>query len=295
MTLRIDAHAHLWRLGRGDYGWLAGQGGPLAPLRRDFELSDLLAAAPGGGGRTLLVQAAPTVAETEHLLGLARAAGPAIAGVVGWVDLADPHAADEIGRLARDPLLKGVRPMLQDIAEPDWITTRPAPGCLDALTAEGLRLDALVTPRELPHLCRFVGARPDLPVMVDHAAKPQFSSLGTDGRWTAWRDGMRSLAATPHVCCKLSGLLTELPARMRRTPADAVEALRPMMLDLLDWFGPRRLAWGSDWPVSTLAGPPAAWREVTDMLLSGLAAGDRDEVMGGTAARFYGLDAGVTA
>ena len=287
---RIDAHCHLWRLGRGDYGWLADGPPALAAIRRDFDLDDLPAAAPDVG-LSILVQAAPTVAETVFLLGRARAAAPRVGGVVGWVDLAEPRSVAAIARLARDPLFKGVRPMLQDLADPDWIAARPAPACVDALERLGLRFDALVTPRELPALLRFVEAHPGLPVMVDHAAKPALGAPAGDPRRAAWRDGLRALAGAANTCCKLSGLLTELPALRRRTPAEAVEALRPVLDDLLAWFGPARLAWGSDWPVLTLAASPAFWLDATERLLSGLAGPDRDAVLGGTAARFYGLAA----
>ena len=296
MVMRVDAHCHLWHLGRGDYAWLAKGPAALAPLRRDFDLDDLPAAAPGAGvASTILVQAAPTVGETEFLLDRAHAGAPVVGGVVGWVDLADPRGADDLERLARDPLLKGVRPMLQDLSDPDWIGTRPAAGCLAALERLGLRFDALVTPRELRALTRFVEAHPALPVMIDHAAKPDLGAPAGDDRSAAWRDGMRALSGSPRVCCKLSGLLTLLPADRLRTAGEAAETLRPVVDDILAWFGPRRLAWGSDWPVVTLAGAPAFWLDVTDRLLSDLDAEDRAAVLGGTAARFYGLAPGGAA
>ena len=143
----IDAHCHFWRLARGDYGWLAGEGGPLAPIRRDFLPGDYPAEAP----RLIAVQAAPTVAETEFLLALA-AEEPRIAGVVGWVDLTDPGAVETLQRLAADQKFKGIRPMLQDIADTDWLLTAPLPAVPVAVTSLGLRFDALVTQRHLPNL-----------------------------------------------------------------------------------------------------------------------------------------------
>ncbi len=274
---------------RGDYGWLLDGPPALDPIRRDFDLDDLRAAMPGIEV-AVLVQAAPSVAETEFLLGCARAGAPRVGGVVGWVDLADPASVADVERLARDPLFKGVRPMLQDVPDPDWIATRPAPACIGALERLGLRFDALVTPRELPALLRFVGAHPGLPVMVDHAANPALVAEAGDPRRAAWRDGMRALAGAK-AFCKLSGLLTELPPGRRRTPAEAAEALRPVLDDLVAWFGPARLAWGSDWPVLNLAAPPAFWLEVTSRLLADLAGPDRDAVLGNTAAHFHGLGA----
>ncbi|TPE51011.1 amidohydrolase family protein [Amaricoccus solimangrovi] len=272
----IDAHCHFWRLDRGDYGWLAGTGGPLAPIRRDF--------APGdypGAARIIAVQAAPTLAETDYLLGLARA-HDAILGVVGWVDLAAPGAVADLAARAGDPALLGIRPMLQDIAETDWILTAPRPDALAALADLGLAFDALVTTRHLPALARFAAENPELPLVIDHAAKPR------PGDGADWEAGMRALAADPRVHCKLSGLLTELPAEALRDPAPA---LGSVVGRLLDWFGPERLIWGSDWPVLTLAAPYADWAALTERLLGGLTAAEREGIMGGNAARFYGVAA----
>ncbi|MTH34081.1 amidohydrolase family protein [Paracoccus limosus] len=267
---KLDAHCHFWRLDRGDYGWLAGSGSPLAPIRRDFLPPDYPADIA-----VIAVQAAPTLAETDFLLGLDD---PRIRGVVGWADLADP---DSVAALrARAGRLVGIRPMLQDIAEDDWILTAPHPEVLAALPALGLRFDALVTRRHLGPLAQFIARNPGLPVVIDHAAKPQ------PGEQAAWAAGMRVLAALPGVHCKLSGLMTELPPEALRDPLPALHAI---LAPLLDWFGPERLIWGSDWPVLTLAASHGDWLELTDSLLARLAAPERAAIMGGNGARFYGV------
>lgn len=271
---RIDAHCHFWRLDRRDYGWLDGAGGPLAPIRRDFAPSDY-----PGDARLIVVQAAPTLAETDYLLSLARS-DRRIAGVVGWVGLDEPGAAAALRERARNPMFRGVRPMLQDIAEADWILTRPRADAIAALTELGLRFDALVLERHLPALARFVRDNPDLPIVIDHAAKPQ------PGDRMAWTEGMKSLAAIPHVHCKLSGLVTELAPGQRRDP---LLALRAIFAPLLDWFGPDRLLWGSDWPVVTLAASYADWCALTDDLLRDLTGAERAAILGGNATRFYGV------
>lgn len=270
----IDAHCHFWRLGRGDYGWLDGEGGPLAPIRRDFTPADY-----PGEARLIVVQAAPTPEETDFLLSLADT-DPRIAGVVGWVDLAGPGAEAALAARAAHPKFRGVRPMLQDIAATEWILTAPRAGALAALTGLGLRFDALVQVRHLPALARFARANPDLPVVIDHAAKPQ------PGDPTAWAEGMKALAAIPQVHCKLSGLLTELAPADLHAP---LPALRAIVLPLIDWFGPERLIWGSDWPVLTLAADYARWRDLTEALFAGLDTGERAAILGGNAARFYGV------
>ena len=268
LTPTLDGHCHIWTLARGDYGWLEGEGGPLDALRRDF--------APGdypGTARMIVVQAAPSVAETEFLLAVA-AGWDRIAGVVGWVDLASTSAADDLHRLARDPMLRGIRPMLQDIAQTDWLLRAPRPEALAALADLGLTFDALVTTRHLPALAAFAQANPALPIVIDHAAKPQ------PGARLKWQAGMARLAAIPRLRCKLSGLMTEL--------SDLAE-IEAVFAQLLHWFGPDRLIWGSDWPVLTLAAGLDDWQALTDRLLAPLTDSARAAILGHNAATFYGV------
>lgn len=292
MIERIDGHCHYWTLQRGDYGWLAPDAVHLAPIYRDFGAAEMRPLAETAGiGQRILVQAAPTEAETEFLLAQGRE-DKAVAGVVGWVDLSSAESVASLERLAKNPLLKGVRPMLQDLDDPDWIATRPHPEAIAALKRLGLRFDALVMPQQLAGLKRFIEANPELAVIIDHAAKPAFAAEASDPRHAMWETGMAALARHPQVHCKLSGLLTELPADRRSTPEKAVATLRPTVEKLLAWFGPRRIVWGSDWPVVTLATSFGFWIEVTELLLEGLSANEREQILSATAKRFYGLEGG---
>lgn len=292
MIERIDGHCHYWALQRGDYGWLTPDAAHLAPIYRDFGAAEMRPLAETAGiGQRILVQAAPTEAETDFLLDQGRE-DKAVAGVVGWVDLSAAESVASLGRLAKNPLFKGVRPMLQDLDDPDWIATRPHPQAIAALKRLGLRFDALVMPQHLAALKRFVDANPDLPVIIDHAAKPALAAEASDPCHAMWETGMAALARSPQVYCKLSGLLTELPVERRSTPEKAVAALRPTVEKLLAWFGPRRIVWGSDWPVLTLAASFGGWVEVTELLLDGLSASERTQILAGAAQRFYGLEGG---
>ena len=286
---RVDAHQHFWQIARGDYAWLRADDPGVAPLVRDFmpdALAPLLRA--HGVTRTVLVQATETVAETEFMLALA-ASHASVAGVVGWVDLARPDAMATLERLAANDRLKGVRPMLQDLPADDWIVVAPRPEAVRTLQRLGLRFDALVKPRRLEPLARFARAWPGLPVVIDHAAKPPLASAWNDAAMQAWRREMAALAALPHVACKISGLLTELSPADRTSRAQSIDCLRPVIDALLGWFGPRRLMWGSDWPVLTLAGGYDDWVAVSDALLGPLSADERAQVLHGTARRFYGI------
>ena len=274
---RVDAHHHLWRLARADYGWLTPE---LAAIYRDFTLADLEPLrADAGVGATVLVQAAPTFAETEFLLQLARASGGVVRGVVGWVDLASEDAIPALTRLAANPLLKSIRPMLHDLPDPEWILRSDVGRALSALPRLGLRFDALVKPPQLPALLRMIELHPDLQLVIDHGAKPPIAARG----WQPWADNIAACSRHPRVYCKLSGLVTEAGDEW------TVAMLRPYVDHLLACFGPERLLWGSDWPVVDLAGGYARWLEATGSLLAELDEADRDSIMGGNAQRFYGL------
>lgn len=288
MSLRVDSHQHFWRVSRGDYRWLRADDPALAPLLRDFGPEDLAPTLRTHGiGRTVLVQAADSTAETEYLLALA-ARHDVVGGVVGWVDLARADSAATLERWAAQAKFKGVRPMLQDLAQDDWILHGPSAEALQAIERLGLRLDALVKPRHLKPLLAFVRRHPGLPVVIDHAAKPQLAQ-GWSADWAGpWQRGIAALAALPQVCCKFSGLLTE--AAGVESVAAAVAALRPVWDTLLQAFGPQRLLWGSDWPVLTLAADYARWVEVSEALIGELPPTQRAQVWHDNAQRFYGLE-----
>jgi L-fuconolactonase len=276
MSRRIDAHLHFWQLDRGDYGWLTPA---LAPLWHDFLPADSLPLLDDRGiDAVIAVQAAPSLAETRFLLDLARQQ-PRIEGVVGWVDMAASDAADRIAELAQDPVLKGIRPMLQDLPADDWMLEPALGPAFAALIRHGLRFDALVKPRHLPHLLRLVDRYPELPLVVDHGAKPDVAA----GAWAPWRDLLRPIAAAPQVHCKLSGLVTEAG------PGAGRAALDPYAAVLLDLFGADRLMFGSDWPVVTQRMGYADWHGLASELTGGLDPDERDAIFGGTACRFYGL------
>jgi L-fuconolactonase len=280
MTGDVDAHQHFWSLPRGDYGWLTPQSGS---IYRDFGPRDLAPLLEEAGiARTVLVQAAPTEAETRYLLDIA-AATPHVAAVIGWVDLAARNAPDRLAALAGNPLVRGVRPMLQDLPDPAWMLGKALRPALKALVDLGLRFDALVKPQHLRPLHAFIDRNPDLRIVIDHGAKPAIR----EGSLEEWARDIRDVARSTPACCKLSGLVTEAKADWRA--AD----LEHCMSHLLDCFGSERLMWGSDWPVVELAGGYRRWHEAAHACLARLPAADRARIFGANAARFYGLDSAV--
>ncbi|POR50952.1 amidohydrolase family protein [Bosea psychrotolerans] len=272
--MRIDAHQHVWTLARGDYGWLTPA---LGPIHRDFGPDDLAPLLAGHDiDRTILVQAAPTEAETLFLLDVA-ARTPFIAGVVGWADFEARDASLRIAHLASTPLLVGLRPMVHDIPDPDWLGKPELDPAFDALIAENLVFDALLKPRHIAPMLSRLERHPGLAAVIDHAAKPDLVSGDLGG----WREGITALARHPGLFCKLSGLVTE--ASEDWTPA----TLRPVFEHLLASFGPQRLVWGSDWPVLTLRASYGRWIETVETLLAPLSETERAAIMGGNARKLY--------
>jgi len=276
----IDAHQHFWRLARGDYGWLTPD---QTPIYRDYGPADLAPLLTEAGiARTILVQAAPTEAETDYLIDLA-AATPFVAGVVGWVDLEAPDAAARVRDAARRPKLVGLRPMIHDIEDDEWMLRPSLAPALAAMAEAGLVFDALVRPRHLPALADLVARHPSLRVVIDHAAKPDIAGWRPgDTRFQDWARCMEGLAVRG-VACKLSGLVTE--ARPDWRAAD----LRPYVDVVLRAFGENGVVWGSDWPVVGRGGGYRRWRQATEELLDGLPETWREAVLGGNAARVYRL------
>lgn len=269
----IDAHQHVWQLGRNGHAWPTEAEGPIF---RDYGLADFRAEAlPLGVTRAVLVQSQPDARDTEWLLGLAET-DDVVAGVVGWADVAAPDAPARIADLASRPKLKALRPMVQDLAA-DWYDDPTIEPAFAAMAQHGLRLDALVRVPHLASLDRLAARLPRLPIVIDHAAKPRIDAQ--DG-YAEWHAAIAPLAARANVFCKLSGLLTECG----RAPPEAIE---PYARAILALFGPERTLWGSDWPVLELADSYGDWLSLAQARVP-IAA--RDDVFGRTATRFYGLE-----
>lgn len=274
--MRIDAHQHFWSLGRGDYAWPTPD---LTPIYRDFGPRDLetLLAATGVDG-TILVQATPTIEETHFLLDVA-AQNSFVRGVVGWVDFEMPDATATIVHLAGNSLLKGLRPMIQAIADDRWMLRDHLTPVFDMMTHCGLVFDALIRPVHLPILAGLLKRCPHLRAVIDHGAKPAIASAAFDD----WAADIARIARDTQVHCKLSGLWTE-------AAGDTDEStIGPYVDHLLTCFGPDRLIWGSDWPVLLLAGGYRDWHAQCRMLLSHLTVRDQDAIFGGNARSFYAI------
>jgi L-fuconolactonase len=280
-TGRVDAHHHVWDVSRHDYPWMDG---PWAdPIRRTFTVDDLAAVAlPHGVRQTVVVQALADLAETRELLAQA-ASSPLVAGVVGWVDLTAPEVAATLAGLRAAPggdRLVGIRAMVQDEPDPDWLRRADVGRGLRALADAGLVYDLLVRPAQLPAAVAVLNDHTDLAVVLDHAGKPEIAA----GRVQPWASLVAELAALPHVSCKVSGLVTEADHR-----SWTVGQIAPYVDRVATLFGPQRLLFGSDWPVCLLAADYGRVVELAERTLAGLPA---DDVFGGNARRIYRLPDG---
>jgi L-fuconolactonase len=279
--MRIDAHQHYWEPRRGDYDWMP-KDDPV--LSRSYMPRDLNGEREAAGiSRTVLVQAAATVEETEYMLGIADTT-PSTAAVVGWVDFEDKAHLKHLERLKQHPKFAGVRPMIQDIPDVDWMLRPDVQWAYAALADLDLTFDALGFSRHLANFLAVIKRYPKLRVVVDHCMKPQVRDHGGAKEELAfWAEGMRRIAGETGAFCKLSGLVTEA------NPGWTVEDLRPYAEVVLTAFGPERVMWGSDWPVCRLRAEYSDWLGAAQALTEELSEAQRAEVFGGTAERFYRL------
>jgi L-fuconolactonase len=275
--MRIDAHQHFWRYSPAEYPWISPE---MQRLATDYLPPAIEAvAAPVGIDGSVAVQARQTVEESRWLLELA-AANPFIRGVVGWVDLRAPRVGEQLAVLAADPKFVGVRHVVQDEPDPRFLLGEAFVRGLRQLHAFGLTYDLLLFPPQLPAAVELVAAMSEQPFVLDHLAKPRIKEKTLD----PWRRDIEALARHRHVCCKLSGLVTEAAWR-GWTRAD----FTPYLDVAIAAFGPERLMFGSDWPVCLLAGEYAEVVEIVREHCGRLSVGEQAAIWGGTAARVYGL------
>ena len=274
----IDAHQHFWQLGQFDTAWLEAP--RHKPICHDFlpaDLEPLLKQA--GVDRSVFVQTQHTTEENLWALKLADE-NPFIAGVVGWVDLASPACEDQVVEFRNFPKFVGVRHITQDEPDDDFIVRPDILRGLHVLQKHDVPFDLLFYVKHLRHAVTLARELPHLPMVIDHLAKPRIR----DGALDDWEANFRAAAKCPNIVCKLSGMVTEADWQAW-TPAD----LQPYVDIALDAFGPERLMYGSDWPVSVLAG---SYQTVFDGLktcLAGLSPPELDSIYCGTATKFYRL------
>ncbi|RME83824.1 MAG: amidohydrolase [Caldilineae bacterium] len=276
--MKIDAHQHFWKYSPHEYGWIDPTWTQLKQDRLPEHLAPLLYEARLDG--TVAVQARQTLQETAWLLQLADEYA-FIKGVVGWVDLCSPDVDAQLRRFAGHPKFKGVRHVVQDEPDDDFMLRSDFQRGLSLLAEYGLTYDILIFPRHLPVAVQLVERFPEQPFVLDHLAKPFIR----DGLLEPWAGYIRQLARHPNVYCKVSGMVTEADWHGWQ-PQD----FGPYLDVVFDAFGCDRLMFGSDWPVCTLAATYGQVRDVVADYASSLSAQEQAALWGETALRFYGLE-----
>ena len=282
ITSAIDAHLHLWDLQRSAYSWITPEHGPLHTTITAERAQDELAAA--GVRQGVLVQAEDSVTDTEFLLEVAGRFDWA-AGVVGWVQLDDPAtAAAQLDRFTADPAFRGVRHLVHDDPRDDFLALPAVRTSLGLLVERGLPFDVPdAWPRHLGATAELAGALPGLTVVLDHLGKPPHGRPD----FPEWREAFAAVAARPNTVAKVSGL------QVRGDPFTA-SGIRPAWEAALELFGPDRLLWGSDWPMTLLTAGYAGTWEVVSALVGELTPEEQKKILAGTAQRVYGLGAPST-
>jgi L-fuconolactonase len=275
---KIDAHQHFWHYNPAAHIWMTDA---MSGLKRDFlpeDFKPLLEGLRFEG--CIAVQACQNLEETRWLLELAEASD-FIRGVVGWVDLCSPAVVDQLEQFAAHNRFVGVRHIVQDEADDNFMLRDDFRRGIARLAGFGLTYDVLIFPRQLPAAIRLVQEFPQQPFVLDHIAKPPIAA----GTLARWEDGVRELARLPNICCKLSGMVTEARWTEWR-PAD----FRPYLDVVFEAFGPDRLMIGSDWPVCTLAGGFEAAMGIVINYIGQFPPAVQAGILGGNCARFYALE-----
>jgi L-fuconolactonase len=276
MPLKLDSHQHFWKYSDAEYGWIDD---PV--LRRDFLPENLhkeLRAAKIDG--SISVQARQTIGETEWLLSLADQY-KFLKGVVGWVPLTSPSVEGDIEKFASRKKLRAVRHVIQDEKDDRYILRDDFNAGVSLLDKHGLAYDILIFDRHLPYAIQFVDRHPKQRFILDHIAKPRIREAAV----LPWRDNLREIAKRPNVWCKISGVVTEADHK-HWTEAQ----LRFYIDTTIEAFTPKRVMFGSDWPVCLEATTYKDWSSLMHRATQQFSLEERASIFGGNAAEAYKIE-----
>jgi L-fuconolactonase len=279
--MNIDAHQHFWNLDKVEYPWLVPEFGP---IYRSFEAPELEPQLKASGiDKTVLVQAMDSYEDTYYMFDVA-AEHDWIAGIVGWVPLLKPdEAGKKLEEFTKNPRFKGMRHLIHEEADPDWVVQDTVIEGLKVLASFRLTFDVVaVFPNHLKHVPTLAEKVPNLKMVIDHLAKPPYADADA---MQVWREQLAAAARYPQVYAKVSGLNTAIP----NTDSWTADDIKPAIDYALEQFGPERLMFGSDWPVAILAGDYARVWEETNKALASLGTDEREAILGKTATAFYSL------
>ena len=275
----VDTHLHIWDLGRLSYPWLDG----VPMLNKNHLIEDYrLACGPVAVAKMVFLQCecdfAQFQAEADWVTEVARI-DPRIRGIVPWAPLEKGEAAGEaLAKLAANPLVKGVRRIIQFEADQEFCLQPAFVRGVQLLPAHGLSFDLCINHRQLANTIKLVRQCPEVRFVLDHIGKPGIKA----GLLDPWRAELRELSRIENVWCKLSGLVTEADFAKWK-PAD----LKPYIDHVVECFGFDRVMFGGDWPVSTQATDYPRWVATLDAALHGCTPEELQRVYVRNAERFY--------
>jgi L-fuconolactonase len=273
----IDTHHHFWKYSPREYGWIDDN---MKVIRRDFLPPDLAKEIKAAGvDGAISVQARQSVEESDWLLGMAAKSG-FLLGVVGWVDLRAKNVDKDLERLSKHKKFKGVRHVVQGEPDDQFILGAAFNEGVAKLLKYGLRYDILIFEKHLKPSIAFVDKHPKQIFILDHIAKPRIKERVL----SPWRENMMELAKRPNVYCKLSGMITEADYK-KWSSAD----LAPYFDGAMEAFGPKRLLFGSDWPVMLVAGNYKQWVDLVKQTVSRYSASEQERILSKNAIEAYQL------
>ena len=275
--MKIDSHQHFWRYNTAEYGWISND---MEILQKNY-LPDQLKAELSSIGfdGSIVVQARQSLEETQWIIDLAEQ-NNFIKGVVGWVNLCSPGAEEQLFQFSRHTKLVGVRHVIHDEADDNFILRNNFLKGIALLNKFGLTYDILVFPRHLPNTIQFVSRFPDQVFVLDHIAKPYIR----DKKISPWKEDIEILARFKNVYCKLSGIVTEANVKNWKQ-----EDLIPYLDIVFTAFGPDRLMIGSDWPVCLVAADYSQVKGIIENYTKQFSATEHQDIFGGNAIEFYNL------
>jgi L-fuconolactonase len=275
----IDSHQHFWDPSRGDYHWMP-KDNPI--LNRKYEVKDLSEASGSIDlHKTILVQAAATNAETEYMLHIAESSD-LVCGVVGWVNFEDKNQLNQLRIFSKHPKFIGVRPMIQDIPDENWVLNKNFDIFFRSIIDLDLSFDALGFPIHLENFYIIASKYPKLRFIIDHLMKPKIYNNKQE-EFIHWKKGMSKLSRLDNVYCKFSGMVTEACENWDE------QDLKPYTDEILNLFTDKKIMWGSDWPVCNLRTNYLGWYNAAINLINELSLAEKQNIFYNNSINFYKL------
>ena len=275
----IDSHQHFWDPSRGDYHWMP-KDNPI--LNRKYEVKDLSEASGSIDlHKTILVQAAATNAETEYMLHIAESSD-LVCGVVGWVNFEDKNQLNQLRIFSKHPKFIGVRPMIQDIPDENWVLNKNFDIFFRSIIDLDLSFDALGFPIHLENFYIIASKYPKLRFVIDHLMKPKIYNNKQE-EFIHWKKGMSKLSRLDNVYCKFSGMVTEACENWDE------QDLKPYSDEILNLFTDKKIMWGSDWPVCNLRTNYLGWYNAAINLTNELSLAEKQNIFYNNSINFYKL------